>query len=141
MVYFCERKHRPKNSAEAVELQRLLSFREAMPQEQLWWRYTTVADFERAARQHLTAFVLTLKGPAAQSAPALEVRRGRGVRFGLPLALAHFTGRHAELPAIDEAFGVADQAVVTQAITGSGGVGKSQVAARYVHQHAEPSRV
>jgi tetratricopeptide (TPR) repeat protein len=137
MVYFCERKHGPRNAAEAVHLQQLLSFREAMPKEQLWWRYTTVADFERAVREHLTAFLLALgpvKAPARQPAPALAVRR---VRFGLPLALAHFTGRHAELAAIDEAFGVAHRAVVTQAITGSGGVGKSQVAARYVHQHAD----
>jgi NB-ARC domain len=59
------------------------------------------------------------------------------VCFRLPLAVAHFTGRDAELDAIDAALGVADRAVVTQAITGLGGVGKSQLAVRYVHQHAD----
>jgi hypothetical protein len=55
----------------------------------------------------------------------------------LPLAAAHFTGRNAELDAIEEALGVAERAVVTQAITGLGGVGKSQLGARYIHQHAD----
>jgi predicted ATP-dependent serine protease len=59
------------------------------------------------------------------------------VRFRLPLAAAHFTGRDRELDALDEALGVADRAVVTQAITGLGGVGKSQLAVRYVHQRAD----
>jgi tetratricopeptide (TPR) repeat protein len=63
------------------------------------------------------------------------------VRFRLPLAAAHFTGRDRELDAIDEALGAADRAVVTQAITGLGGVGKSQLAVRYVHQRADGNDV
>jgi hypothetical protein len=55
MVYFCERKSRPKDASEAAELPRLLSFREAMPKEQLCWTYTTLLEFERAVREHLTA--------------------------------------------------------------------------------------
>jgi hypothetical protein len=51
IVYFCERKTMPQDSSEAAQLQQLLSFREAMPKEQLWWRYTTVADFERVVRR------------------------------------------------------------------------------------------
>jgi tetratricopeptide (TPR) repeat protein len=139
MVYFCERKHMPKDSAEAAHLQQLLSFREAMPKEQLWWRYVAVADFERAVRQHLTAFVLALEpGTAATAHPTpVAVARRRRLRFGLPLAAAYFTGRDAELDAIEEALGVADRAVVTQAIIGLGGVGKSQLAARYVHEHID----
>jgi tetratricopeptide (TPR) repeat protein len=140
MVYFCERKYMPKDSAEAVQLQQLLSFRETMPEQQLLWRYVTAADFERAVRKHLTAFVLALEpatprvgGPSPKPAAA----GGRRVRFGLPLAAAHFAGRYAELDAIDQALGVAERAVVTQAITGLGGVGKSQLAARYVHEHAD----
>jgi tetratricopeptide (TPR) repeat protein len=140
MVYFGERKYMPKDSAEAAQLQQLLSFREAMPEEQLWWRYVTVADFERVVRKHLTAFVLALEpatpragGPLSQPAAT----GGRRVRFGLPLGAAHFAGRNVELDAIDEALGVVARAVVTQAITGLGGVGKSQLAARYVHEHAD----
>jgi DNA-binding SARP family transcriptional activator len=73
--------------------------------------------------------------PAGQAIAAAGHRRR--VRFRLPLAAAHFTGRDRELDAIDEALGVADRAVVTQAITGLGGVGKSQLAVRYVHQRAD----
>jgi DNA-binding SARP family transcriptional activator/tetratricopeptide (TPR) repeat protein len=73
--------------------------------------------------------------PAGQ--PIAAAGHKRRMRFRLPLAAAHFTGRDRELDAIDEALGVADRAVVTQAITGLGGVGKSQLAVRYVHQHAD----
>jgi putative protein kinase ArgK-like GTPase of G3E family len=59
------------------------------------------------------------------------------VRFRLPLAIAYFAGRDAELDAVNQALGVAERAVVMQAITGLGGVGKSQLAARYVHEHAD----
>ena len=65
MVYFCERKFSPKNALEAAELQKLLSFREAMPKEQLWWTYTTRLNFERAVREHLTAFIQTAHRPTA----------------------------------------------------------------------------
>jgi tetratricopeptide (TPR) repeat protein len=140
MVYFCDRGYMPKDTAEAGQLQQVLSFREAMPIEQLWWRYVTVADFERAVRKHLTAFVLALEPapvPAGQAALTPAAPRARRVCFRLPLAAAHFAGREAELDAIDQALGVAERTVVTQAITGLGGVGKSQLAARYVHEHAD----
>jgi tetratricopeptide (TPR) repeat protein len=76
-------------------------------------------------------------GPSRELAGAAPgAHRARRVRFNVPLAAAHFAGRSAELDAIDEALGVADRAVVTQAITGVGGVGKSLLAARYVQQHA-----
>jgi tetratricopeptide (TPR) repeat protein len=140
MVYFCERKYMPKDTAEVAQLQQVLSFREALPKEQLWWRYETVADFERFVRQHLTDLVLTLESApptVTQLTPTPARVHRRRVRFGLPLAAAHFTGRTAELETIDEALGVAERAVVTQAITGLGGVGKSQLAARYVHDHVD----
>jgi hypothetical protein len=131
MVYFCERRYMPTDAAEAAQQQQVLSFREAMPKEQLWWRYETVADFERTVRKHLTDVVLALE-PAPQPGPAGR----RRVRLRLPLAAAHFTGRTVELDAIDAAFGSPERAVVMQAITGLGGVGKSELAVRYVHQHA-----
>jgi tetratricopeptide (TPR) repeat protein len=75
--------------------------------------------------------------PAGLAPPVAAAARARRVRFRLPLAAATFAGRNAELDAIDEALGVGDRAVVTQAITGLGGVGKSQLTARYVHDHAD----
>jgi hypothetical protein len=133
MVYFCQRPYMPKSTVETVQQQRVLRFREEMPEQQLWWTYTTAGDFERAVREHLMAFILALP-----PVPAVQVAgRARRVRFSLPLAAAHFTGRHAELDAMDEALGGADRGVLTQAITGLGGVGKSQLAAHYVRQHAD----
>jgi hypothetical protein len=63
--------------------------------------------------------------------------RGRHVRFNIPPRLVGFTGRDAELGALQRALGVTDEVVITQAVAGLGGVGKSQLAARYVHTHAD----
>jgi hypothetical protein len=140
MVYFCQRPYMPQSIAETAQQQQVLRFREAMPAHQLSWTYANVGDFERTVREHLTAFILALRLTPRLTAKATVVpaaRRTGRVRFNLPLMGAHFTGRDAELDAIDEALGVADRAVVTQAITGLGGVGKSQIAVRYVHQRAD----
>jgi hypothetical protein len=51
--------------------------------------------------------------------------------FNLPPVAASFTGREDELAALDAKLGDDDRALITQAITGLGGVGKSQLAARY----------
>ena len=59
------------------------------------------------------------------------------VRFNLPPVAASFSGRREELAALDAALRLTDRAVITQAITGLGGVGKSQLAARYVQQYVE----
>ena len=141
-MYFCERESRPKSVAEAEQLRKVLAFREAMPKEQLWWTYEKPGDFERAVREDLTAFVLAHAAPAPAapqaSAPArAETSPRRRVRLNMPLQPAYFAGRAPELAAIDEALGVADRAVVTQAIGGLGGVGKSQLAARYLHLYQD----
>ncbi|MEY2514392.1 MAG: hypothetical protein QOJ89_1750 [bacterium] len=70
-----------------------------------------------------------------------DAQRGRDgvrVRFNIPPRLEEFTGRDTELGALEQALGVTDEVVISQAITGLGGVGKSQLAARYVrtHEHA-----
>jgi hypothetical protein len=64
-------------------------------------------------------------------------RRTQRVRFKLPLATAYFTGREVELAAVHRALGVCKRAIVTQAIVGPAGVGKTQIAARYAHTHAD----
>jgi hypothetical protein len=64
-------------------------------------------------------------------------RDARRVRFGLPLQAASFTGREPELQQLDRVLRDGELAVVAQAIVGQGGVGKSQLAARYVYQHAD----
>jgi tetratricopeptide (TPR) repeat protein len=62
---------------------------------------------------------------------------GRRVRFRLPVVAAAFAGRGAELGQLQRALEDEDRALVTQTITGLGGVGKSQVAARYVSDHTD----
>jgi len=59
------------------------------------------------------------------------------VRFNLPAVAASFTGRDQELNALDVALRSSARAVITQTITGLGGVGKSQLAARYVEQRVD----
>jgi tetratricopeptide (TPR) repeat protein len=66
--------------------------------------------------------------------PRVEHRR---IRFNLPQLAVSFSGREAELDVLDQALAATDRAVITQAITGLGGVGKSQLAAAYVHRHGD----
>jgi DNA-binding SARP family transcriptional activator len=77
----------------------------------------------------------------ARSAGAVGARATGGarirLRFNLPAVAASFTGRERDIAALDDVFGGGDRAVITQAITGLGGVGKSQLAARYVQQRAD----
>jgi len=68
--------------------------------------------------------------PAAIRASG-QPQRGEQTRFNLPLVAASFTGREDELGELDAKLGQDDRVLITQAITGLGGVGKSQLAARY----------
>ena len=70
--------------------------------------------------------------------PNLEARAGsRGAKmwFGVPAESVAFTGRRSELERLEQALAADGKALITQAITGLGGVGKTQLAARYVHTH------
>lgn len=67
---------------------------------------------------------------------AVATQKNR-ICFNLPTVAASFTGRDQELDEVTTALAVADRAVITQAISGLGGVGKSQLAARYVQQHSD----
>jgi hypothetical protein len=134
MIYFCTRAYSPKTSDETTQWGRVLEFQRELPKQQLSWRYAKVKQFAALLREHLTRLLLT-GVPASES--RCDGAAGRGVRFNLPVLAAAFIGREAELVALDDALGIADRALITQAITGLGGVGKSQLAARYVQQRAD----
>ena len=65
---------------------------------------------------------------------AAASRRER-LRFRLPRVVAHFTGRDDLLAQLDVALSQRRAGVITQTISGLGGVGKTQLAAAYVAAH------
>jgi hypothetical protein len=89
-----------------------MTFRGELPEEQLWWSYTTPVEFERLVRAHLEDVIVRRRAAQTTSEPKLDVRsRSRGtVRFGLPLVGHVFVGRARELAALEEALAVADRA-------------------------------
>jgi tetratricopeptide (TPR) repeat protein len=68
---------------------------------------------------------------------AAAASTARRLRFRLPRVVESFTGRSAELDALEQSFTHGYRAVVTQTLAGLGGVGKSQLAARYVEAHLD----
>ena len=90
-------------------------------------------DVDGAIVQVVAALVGMLDAPplAGTSGPAGRPGRAGQVLFNLPPIAPSFTGREDELAALDAKLGDDDRALITQAITGLGGVGKSQLAARY----------
>jgi hypothetical protein len=61
----------------------------------------------------------------------------RGLRFNLPRKVAHFVGREELLVELHAALGAKRAGVVTQCISGLGGVGKTQLVAAYVEAHGD----
>jgi|GEM_PF-2161745 len=137
-VYFCARPAAPSTQDEVAQWSSLIAFRDELQKLALTSRYESTADFERQLRKHLGRFLREREpGPRTTPNPASGTGDEPRVLFNLPPVAASFTGRERELDAIDEALGVARRAVITQAITGLGGVGKSQLAARYVQRSAD----
>ncbi len=136
MVYFCQRPWFPTNPDESEQLHRVMTFRAELPEEHLWWSYTTPVEFERLVRAHLQDVIIR-RAAQAPPAPAGSERPRAAVRFNLPLVPRLFVGRTRELEALEEALQVADRAVVSQAITGLGGVGKSRLAEHYLSAHLD----
>jgi len=132
MVYFCTRPYMPTTRAETDQWGRVLEFRQQLPRQQLWWTYTKPREFQALLREHVTRYLLD-----HQPTPDPSQATGKRVRFNVPAVAASFTGRQRELDAISEALAVTDSAMVTQAIGGLGGIGKTQLAARYVQLHAD----
>ena len=67
---------------------------------------------------------------------AAAARRER-LRFRLPRVVAHFTRREDLLAQLEAALSERRAGVITQTITGLGGVGKTQLAAAYVEAHQD----
>ena len=67
----------------------------------------------------------------AEAAASIRER----LRFRLPRVVAHFTGRADLLAQLDTALSQRQAGVITQAVSGLGGVGKTQLAAAYVAAH------
>jgi len=136
MVYFCQREGALAGLTETEQRQRLARFREQLPREQLWWSYDDPHAFERLIRGHLEDVVLR-RAAERQPPPApTPVATTTTTWFNVPAPITAFAGRETELEALEEAIGLADRAVIAQAIGGLGGVGKTQLAARYAHAHA-----
>ena len=103
---------------------------------------TAVADVDelgapvptvRFENGYVVVTIFPIDGFAAADGVPAEAAR---IRFNVPFLTASFAGREAELEALDEALTRTDRAVIAQAITGLGGVGKSQLAARFVSERA-----
>jgi hypothetical protein len=95
MVYFCGRAYSAKTRDETTQWGRVPDFQEALPEQQLWWRYKTVREFEGLLREHLTRFVLSrVKEPEVDLVSVVGTR----VLFNLPALAAAFQGRGASSP-------------------------------------------
>ncbi len=94
------------------------------------------------ARRPSTGSGLSPTGEEARGAPGSLGREQSGskraeIRLRLPRTAANFTGRDDLLAELDATLKAGSRGVVTQAISGLGGVGKTQLAAAYVNAHAD----
>ena len=89
------------------------------------------SDVDRVIADVVAALMSMLDVGRPAPAGGEPSRAAGRLRFNLPPVAPSFIGREDELAKLDAALGRGDRALITQAITGLGGVGKSQLAARY----------
>jgi len=89
-----------------------------------------------AQQSALTALQAQLEKERIQGAAAEEKTAGCQV-FQKPMVSPHFVGREETLASLAQALHVGHGNVITQGISGLGGVGKTQLAARYVELASE----
>lgn len=85
MVYFCQRPYMPLSKAETDQQGRVLEFKDAFPEQGLWWSYKGKLEFEKTLRSHLSQFILhraTLESSEAKAGsispePVVDVQRVR----------------------------------------------------------------
>jgi tetratricopeptide (TPR) repeat protein len=96
-----------------------------------WWERLGVTDPSALPK---------LPSPAGALDTGPQEQRKRRVRYS-PAGGGHvdryFAGRETELSRLDAALADQEQVVVTQVVAGLGGVGKTQLAACYVRDHAD----
>ena len=107
-----------------------------LPEHQLWWRYRTVAQFERLLREHLIALLLS-RGAVPESRQVASSAGAAQRPFPAPSALTAaardvFVGRDADLQALA---GVYAQAAAGSRrlvlLCGEPGIGKTRLAAEF----------
>ena len=91
----------------------------------------------RDAAEAISEEVEALTGEALVRLNPPASREGLQIRFRLPHVTEYFTGRGPEIEKLRSALAEGRTAVVAQAITGLGGIGKTQLAARLVHSQLE----
>jgi tetratricopeptide (TPR) repeat protein len=139
----------PETVDEATQLLKVTQFRSQVEDQGLAWRYRSDAEFKDLLREHLQQILLRefagRRPPLDRNLPALpdadlppspEV----AVPRQLPVAVAGFAGRAAELEALTsllEEAALPGGTVVISAIDGMAGIGKTALAVQWAHQVAD----
>jgi hypothetical protein len=131
-MYFCERPAYPQSIEELDQWKLVLRYRESRASHQLAGVYVDVDEFAQMVGDGLASWLSTRydRTSATQTGRALE-----RVDFNIPFAGKSFVGRERELAELDQGMDVARPRLVIRPVVGLGGVGKSQLAAEYVHRH------